>query len=1244
MGFIVQTRSTQANRAAPYSMADSLPVQTKLTVSKTSDPAEKEADSVARKVVDEQNEKKSAAAAPVSENKPETKDKEIKTKEDKDKKNISKQEDPKKEVKKKSEQKEEKKAAKKGGSDEKKEKIAKQDDKKREVQKKSGNKEEKKVGKKAEGKEERNKERNKEKKPIDKEKDISARPKSINLRDTQPEQQNEEVADEAKLQALEEKINARRGRGKPLGNQVKTEMEQSFSHDFSEVRINDDKEAAELCASLNAQAFAIGNDIFFNTGKYNPESSQGKELLAHELTHVVQQKEHIQRVGVYRKSVKKAAAKIDDPGVVDEGTKTITFKDLKLAKYKKDDPSNKPPLIRPQNYKRSVPLGKTQDDWKQKVGQKSVNKVKPKLEGIAKRKLVGQQGSVSDLFQSDSANQSSPYLFKTVGTAGINNKNRYVIGTIEQAAKELSSPTWDRKGATKSFQVDHVKELQLDGPDEVVNMMLVKSAANFVSGVMINNQINKKAKDHADTKPDTEIKDWDRSKVLKEYYLKFTGTSIDTKGVFANLTENDFWEQKEIEEGTHFTGLSDSQLDQLFDVVRTSDLGSKDEFFVFPSASGWVPAKFKNKPKVYAEEKKWLAPWTIDSKETEKIGEEEILKGLMIKLESGSVTGRSRIKFEEQPPTPLPLTKLSGAKYAGHIDKNAIRQKGFSLKIMSPVDLADFEVNPTGVVSHGQVLPTVPIIKDIGLQLGLSDGGLEISKSFNSGEIKIPPPFKITDCSLTLFANTETGLGLRGEISFEITKVGKGALKASASTGEGFELGGTFDFDKKLFGGVEAHADVSYKHQGDGEDKWEMNGNIKIPPKKIKGIKNAQINVSYIDKIFRADGTAKFDIPGLDEGSLSVTYGEEKLLIEGEASFKHKLIKSGNVKALVEQVGEETNVSLSGNVKPNIPGVETDLSVSYINGVLIISGTVAYDKGRLAGSVTLGFTNQSVGADGKPTGGVNESLTAFGGGSLTLKITDWLQGTAGVMLKPDGSIEVVGKIGIPGTVDIFPKKEINKPVFKAPTIEIPLFAIPVGSRSIGLVATIGGGADAYASIGPGQLTEAAVEVTYNPSHEEDMKVSGNAKFRVPAEAGLRLYVRAGIGLSIGIARVAGGIELGGALGIEGAAEAGVQVNWSPAQGFKLDAEASIYVQPKFKFDVNAYIEAVLDLWVTEFSKEWKWNLYAFEYGPSLRFGVKFPVHYEENKPFDISLNDVQFETPEINVGDFAKGIGKQLVG
>jgi hypothetical protein len=593
------------------------------------------------------------------------------------------------------------------------------------------------------------------------------------------------------------------------------------------------------------------------------------------------------------------------------------------------------------------------------------------------------------------------------------------------------------------------------------------------------------------------------------------------------------------------------------------------------------------------------------------------------------------------------IYSMHGLPNVGYL-KSQEWSKEFKEKIkmagLSPIDFQQIDLDDSsGIVIRAKILPSVPVIANADIEFVIRGNEFYLEKTFTAEEFRVPSPFKIDGCSITIRAGT-TGLELDGNLNFGIEKVGEGSISGSINSAGLFRLAGDFNFDEKLFGGVKANANVSYEHKEGVEDKWDVNGNIKIPPNKIKGIKEADIKVSYAEKIFKAEGTAKFDIPGLEDGKLNVTYANEQLIIEGEANFKHKLIKSGNIKAKVETVGETTNVSLSGKLQPNIPGVETDLSVDYVDGILTISGTVAYNKGRLSGSVTVGVTNQAVGADGKPSGTAGKSLTAFGGGSLTLKITDWLQGTAGVMLKPDGSIEVVGKIGIPGTVDIFEKKEIKKEIFKAPTIEIPLFAIPVGSRSIGLVGTIGGGADAYASIGPGQLTEAAVEVTYNPSHEEDMKISGNAKFRVPAEAGLRLYVRAGIGLSIGIARVAGGLELGGALGIEGAAEAGVQVNWSPTQGFKLDAEASVYVQPKFKFDVNAYIEAVLDLWVTEFSKEWKWNLYAFEYGPALRFGIKFPVHYEENKPFDISLNDVQFETPEINIGDFAKGIGKQLVG
>jgi hypothetical protein len=88
---------------------------------------------------------------------------------------------------------------------------------------------------------------------------------------------------------LETELEKQSGKGGPLPAKTLAEMNHSFGMDFSHVRIHHDGAAAALCNELNAQAFTHGCDIYFNEGKYNPESEEGKRLLAHELTHVAQQ-------------------------------------------------------------------------------------------------------------------------------------------------------------------------------------------------------------------------------------------------------------------------------------------------------------------------------------------------------------------------------------------------------------------------------------------------------------------------------------------------------------------------------------------------------------------------------------------------------------------------------------------------------------------------------------------------------------------------------------------------------------------------------------------------------------------------------------------------------------------------------------------------------------------------------------------------------------------------------------------
>lgn len=80
-----------------------------------------------------------------------------------------------------------------------------------------------------------------------------------------------------------------RSPGQPLDSATRASMEQSLGHDFSQVRVHADEKAAESARAVNALAYTVGRDVVFGTGQFAPDTMAGRRLLAHELTHVVQQ-------------------------------------------------------------------------------------------------------------------------------------------------------------------------------------------------------------------------------------------------------------------------------------------------------------------------------------------------------------------------------------------------------------------------------------------------------------------------------------------------------------------------------------------------------------------------------------------------------------------------------------------------------------------------------------------------------------------------------------------------------------------------------------------------------------------------------------------------------------------------------------------------------------------------------------------------------------------------------------------
>jgi Domain of unknown function (DUF4157) len=148
--------------------------------------------------------------------------------------------------------------------------------------------------------------------------------RSLEESDANLEVQRQEFLTEARAQeensSLSERIANELNGGIPLEEGVRKQLEAHFNTDLSKVRVHTDGKAHELAKSANAIAFTTGKDIFFQTGKYDPNSSVGFELLAHETAHTIQQASGQVSPGVDSSSSLESDAKLEGQKAV--GNKT----------------------------------------------------------------------------------------------------------------------------------------------------------------------------------------------------------------------------------------------------------------------------------------------------------------------------------------------------------------------------------------------------------------------------------------------------------------------------------------------------------------------------------------------------------------------------------------------------------------------------------------------------------------------------------------------------------------------------------------------------------------------------------------------------------------------------------------------------------------------------------------------------------------------------------------------------------
>jgi hypothetical protein len=128
-----------------------------------------------------------------------------------------------------------------------------------------------------------------------------------------------------------------RSPGQPLDENTRLFMESRFGHDFSKVRVHTDSKAAESAESVNALAYTVGKNVVFNTGQYSPETNTGKQLLAHELTHTIQQLAHNQQLPansgiIFTEAVEKEALNAENAILMGDTFKSTLSVPIQIAR------------------------------------------------------------------------------------------------------------------------------------------------------------------------------------------------------------------------------------------------------------------------------------------------------------------------------------------------------------------------------------------------------------------------------------------------------------------------------------------------------------------------------------------------------------------------------------------------------------------------------------------------------------------------------------------------------------------------------------------------------------------------------------------------------------------------------------------------------------------------------------------------------------------------------------------------
>ncbi|HVU99488.1 MAG TPA: DUF4157 domain-containing protein [Puia sp.] len=1037
--------------------------------------------------------------------------------------------------------------------------------------------------------------------------------------------------------AVESGIRSSKGGGAPLPAATRRQMESGFGADFSGVRIHNDGGAREMSKDLNAQAFTHGKDIYFNSGKYDPASTGGQKLLAHELTHVVQQGGGVVKRKEAGKNLtadhSKGATTPDvqrDPSTAPTGGSDGSSS---TAGGSGPTPPPGPPYKIPDATNPQYILDPSKQDFEivtdglplPTFKARNADKFKWPLYFAAGRPETTQESKWKDavkteadaaleafLTDKDKKVPGQIYFLKSL------HSDYTLMGTVTQLRPYVYLPDWDRTGQPRTHQIDHILEMQLGGGDEATNYELLDSKANNLSGRALQDAIGSRIRKGIKALKDAGVTAAPEpmevlGKENPKYIVQFHKSGGWNLGVGGN--GDAYWSLDEIKKGSPLKQLRGMTLDE----VHAMD-GSDKILLVFVKANSGKPHRFTLP---VASKNNWLPGVDLQSLTVTnpKAADNEVMGTMSIRL-GKTITD----KFGVPSDLTINFVKIPGLVNAGSLELTAATQKlanVLKFKGLSPVTVNQFDITDNGLVLSGFITADVPLIKDSPIDFSVDGNDIRISKTFNTGEIKsFPKPFVLNDVSLSIFASTEYGFGVSGNIDFAIQGLGKGSVTGIGATKDGFGVKGEFVFDSERFKG----SSIGFTY---AKEKWSIKGKLVVPPGSgIKGVDHGSLAVVYDDGTITADGDVVLTVPGIDKATLHAVFGEGGAFsIGGDITLKSMPgIKSGGkVSALISKAAGAADYSLSvtGEVEPNLPNIpkmNPKLTISYVDGLFKAEGKSDFGTsgGMITGDVTVGVTNGTV-VDGKLQPGEGGKKISFYGNG-TLHFIPFKGVDASITVKVDTTGKALFSFNL--DVHVTPFDELKKDITLLDIQnDIPLVGVPFLSLNlhVGLKAVL------YLRWLP--LTIGVQASITDKTYEELIAGKFSSDFALTVETsgkvGIDISVDAGVSAKVAV--LVGGATLGGDIKLEAdpVVKGELDATWEGDKGLKLKGgkgTANVDLNLILALHGRAFVD--LDL-VFSRTNLWEkvWVLAESKPKTLYSMGIEAPFEFDDNnnlKPFDPS--------------------------